>query len=128
MRWGAYVASQMIKKMVQEGIQVKGSRVLVLGLTFKENTPDFRNTKVVDVIRELKEYGVQVDVHDPMVDPAEALAGYGIELVSLPDDGVYDAILLAVAHQLFQALRRQEYEAMLKPSRVIQDLKWLLRA
>ena len=101
---GAYVASQLVKRMTKEGIPVKGARVLVMGLTFKENTPDLRNTRVVDIIAELEDYGIAVDVHDPWADPDEARAHYGIDLVAEPDAGAYDGIVLAVAHREFKAL------------------------
>jgi UDP-N-acetyl-D-galactosamine dehydrogenase len=123
---GAYVASQMVKKMVQEGIQIKGSRVLVLGLAFKENTPDLRNTKVVDVIRELEDYGVRVDVHDPMVDPDEALALYDIELVPLLQEDIYDAVFLAVAHHQFNDLRGNYAGLVKSDGYVIHSLTNLL--
>lgn len=121
---GAYVASQLLKRMTKERIPVRGARVLVLGLTFKENTPDLRNSRVVDIIHELKEYEVQVDVHDPWADPAEALREYGVELVSDPELGAYDAIILAVAHYQFAemgAARLREYG---RGSHVLYDLKY----
>lgn len=82
---GAYVAAQLIKAMIKKSIQIEGARVLVMGLTFKENCPDLRNTRVVDIISELRDYQCQVDVHDPWVDAAEAQAEYGIALVDQPD-------------------------------------------
>jgi UDP-N-acetyl-D-galactosamine dehydrogenase len=108
---GAYVAGQMIKAMLKRRIQVNGARVLVLGLTFKENCPDLRNTRVVDVVSELREYGALVDVHDPWADPAEAQHEYGLDLVAKPGEGAYDGIILAVAHDTYRdmgvaALRR----------------------
>jgi len=101
---GSYVASQLVKRMTKEGIPVKGARVLVMGLTFKENTPDLRNTRVVDIIAELEDYGITVDVHDPWADPDEARSHHGIELVAEPDNGAYDGIVLAVAHWQFKEL------------------------
>lgn len=98
---GTYVATQLLKKMTKEGIPVKGSRVLVMGLTFKENTPDLRNTRVLDIVAELEDYGLQVDVHDPWADPGEAMAEYGVSLVEEPSEGAYDAVVLAVAHQQY---------------------------
>jgi UDP-N-acetyl-D-glucosamine/UDP-N-acetyl-D-galactosamine dehydrogenase len=98
---GAYVVSQMVKEMLTRRIQVDGARVLLMGLTFKEDCPDLRNTRVVDVVAELKEYGVSVDVHDPWADPAEALREYGIELVSSPELGEYDGIMVTVGHHQF---------------------------
>ncbi len=108
---GAYVASRMIKAMLKRRLQVDGARVLVLGLTFKENCPDMRNARVVDVIAELRDFGVEVDVHDPWVDRAEARALHGGALVETPEAGVYDGVILAVAHAIYReagaaALRR----------------------
>ena len=98
---GAYRAGQLVKALLKRRIQVDGARVLVLGLTFKENCPDLRNTRVVDVIQELQEYGVVVDVHDPLADPAEAHEEYGLNLVAEPAAGAYDGIILAVAHERY---------------------------
>ncbi|MCC7320670.1 MAG: Vi polysaccharide biosynthesis UDP-N-acetylglucosamine C-6 dehydrogenase TviB [Rubellimicrobium sp.] len=124
---GEYVAGQLVKAMLKRRIQVNGARVLVLGLTFKENCPDLRNTRVIDVIRELEGYGVVVDVHDPWADAAEARAEYGVDLVT-PQAGDYDGIVVAVAHREFAeagaaALRR--YGAA---GHVLYDLKHLLPA
>lgn len=101
---GAYVASQLVKAMTKKGLPVKGARVLVMGLTFKENTPDLRNTRVVDIIAELEDYGIVVDVHDPWADPDDARAHCGFDLVAEPDAEAYDGIVLAVAHRQFKAL------------------------
>lgn len=95
---GAYVAGQTVKAMLKRGITVRGARVLVMGLTFKEDCPDMRNTRVVDVVAELREYGVNVDIHDPWVDPIEAEEEFGDALVAEPEKGAYDAVILAVAH------------------------------
>jgi UDP-N-acetyl-D-galactosamine dehydrogenase len=108
---GAYVAGQLIKAMLKRRLQVDGARVLILGLTFKENCPDLRNTSVVDVVTELRNYGVQVDVHDPWVDAADAQKDYGLELVTAPEPEAYDGVILAVAHDSYReagavALRR----------------------
>ncbi len=108
---GAYIAGQMVKAMIRKGIAIKGARLLVLGLTFKENCPDLRNTRVVDVVAELRDYGVQVDIHDPWADAAEAQHEYGLDLTGTPETGAYDGIVLAVAHDAFgaagpEALRR----------------------
>ena len=124
---GAYVASQLLKRMTKERIPVHGARVLVMGLTFKENTPDLRNSRVVDIIRELEEYDIQVDVHDPWADPAEAYTEYGVELVAEPETGAYDAIVLAVAHRQFRdmgAERIREFGRV--GSHVLYDLKGVL--
>lgn len=98
---GAYVAGQMVKAMLKKRIQVEGARILIMGLAFKENCPDLRNTRVVDVISELADYGIRVDVHDPWVDRKEAQAEYGIQLIETPEPGAYDGIILAVAHNGF---------------------------
>jgi UDP-N-acetyl-D-galactosamine dehydrogenase len=108
---GAYVAGQMVKAMLKRRIHVDGARVLVLGLTFKENCPDLRNTRVVDVVTELQEYGCSVDVYDPLADAQEARREYGLNLICTPNTGAYDGVVLAVAHDTFRvagpgALRR----------------------
>ena len=122
---GRYVASQMIKAMLKKGIQVKGSRVLVMGLAFKENCPDLRNTRVVDVISELKEYHVEVDVYDPWVNPDEAKHEYGIEPVTTPQQGAYDGIVIAVGHKQFRELAPQTLRAFGKEELVLFDLKYV---
>lgn len=100
---GTYVANRLVREMIVRDIAIKGARVLVLGLTFKENCPDLRNTRVVDVIEELQGYGMNVDSHDPWASAAEARHEYDIELVE-PADGAYDAIILAVAHDAYRAM------------------------
>lgn len=98
---GGYIASRTVRLMIQRGLPVQGARILVLGLAFKENCPDIRNTRVVDVIAGLREYGADVDVHDPWVDADEARHEYGIDLTAQPAPGDYDAVVLAVAHREF---------------------------
>ena len=120
---GGYVASEMVKAMIQKGIAVKGARVLVLGLAFKENCPDLRNTRVVDVVSELRDYGVAVDVHDPWVDAAEAMEEYGIALTETPDAGVYDGVVLAVAHESFREGGAAFLRGLARDSHVFCDLK-----
>ena len=124
---GEYVASQLIASMLRKRIDVRNGRVLILGLTFKENTPDLRNTRVVDIIDELQTMGLQVDVHDPWVSASEAQSEYGIELVAEPTSDSYDGIVLAVAHQEFQALGATALRALGKNSgSVLMDLKSVL--
>ena len=125
---GAYIASEMVKAMMRRRIQVNGARVLMLGLTFKENCPDLRNTKVVDVIAELEDYGVQVDVFDPWADHAEAQHEYGIALVDAPEKGAYDGIIGAVAHHQFKAWDAAQLAALGAESCVVYDLKNTLPA
>lgn len=121
---GGYVASQLIMAMLRERIDLRDARVLILGLTFKENTPDLRNTRVIDVYRELTRTGITVDIHDPWVDPEEARHEYGVELVSSPVQGTYDGILLAVPHDDFRQMGIEGLRALGKqPEHVFYDLK-----
>ena len=100
---GIYVANQVVKLMIKKGQKIEGAKVLVLGITFKENCPDIRNSRVIDVIRELQEFGTQVDVYDPWADPKEVKHEYGLDLLA-HSEGAYDAIVLAVAHDKFDDL------------------------
>ncbi|GHA22953.1 Vi polysaccharide biosynthesis UDP-N-acetylglucosamine C-6 dehydrogenase TviB [Oceanisphaera arctica] len=125
---GAFVASQLVKAMLKKRIHVDGARVLVLGLTFKENCPDIRNTKVVDVIKELQDYGVQVDVYDPWVNADEAQCEYGINPIAEPAQGDYDAIILAVAHNELKILGAPGIRAYGKSGHILYDLKYILSA
>ena len=123
-----YVANRVVRLMIKRGVTVLGSRVLVLGLTFKENCPDIRNTKVVDMVRELADVGARVDVHDPWIDPAEAREEYGIEPVAEPAAGAYDAVVIAVAHNEFKALGVTGVRRFLAEGGVLYDIKHLLPA
>ncbi len=120
---GAYVAGQLVKAMLKRRIQVDGARVLVLGLTFKENCPDLRNTRVVDVVGELQDYGIQVDVHDPWVDPSEAMREFGITMVEAPNDFTYDGVVLAVAHREFCQTDAGRIRQYARSPGVFYDLK-----
>lgn len=123
---GAYVVSQLVKSMLKKRIHVEGSRVLVLGLTFKENCPDLRNTKVVDIIAELQEYGMQVDCYDPWINAKEAEHEYGITPVAELVEGQYDGVILAVAHNEFVDMGAKSIRALGKPEHVLYDLKYVL--
>ena len=123
---GAYVAGQMVKAMLRRRLPVNGARVLVMGLAFKENCPDLRNTRVVDVIAELRDYGVAVDVHDPWVNADEARAAYGLDLVAALEPEGYDGIMLCVAHDDFAALGAEGLRAFGRPGHVLYDLKHIL--
>jgi UDP-N-acetyl-D-galactosamine dehydrogenase len=125
---GVYIASRLVKEMTRRGILVRGARVLVMGLTFKENCPDLRNTRVVDIIDELRDYLCEVDVYDPWVDADEARAEYGIGMVAEPAIGAYDAVVLAVAHDDFRALGAGRIRAFCKSERVVFDVKYLFAA
>ena len=125
---GRYVVSELVKAMVKRRIHVAGAKVLVMGLTFKENCPDIRNTKVVDILAELKEYGVDADVFDPWVNVEEAQHEYGITPLSQPEQGAYDAVILAVGHQQFRALGAAGIRALTKRDSVVYDLKYVLNS
>ena len=123
---GAYVVSQLVKAMLKRRITVEGARVLVLGLTFKENCPDLRNTRIVDIVKELGDYNIQADVYDPWVDVAEAQHEYGLTPIDAPKQGAYDAIIVGVAHEQFKAMGVDAIRALGKKEHVIYDLKYVL--
>jgi len=123
---GAYVVSQLVKAMLKRRITVEGARVLVMGLTFKENCPDLRNTRIVDIVKELGEYNIQADVYDPWVDVAEAQHEYGLTPIDAPEQGAYDAIIVGVAHQQFKDMRAEAIRALGKPEHVVYDLKYVM--
>lgn len=125
---GAYVVTQLVKVMTQRRIHVQGARVLVMGLTFKENCPDLRNTRVVDIVKELAEYHVRADVFDPWANAAAAEHEYGITPVQQLEPGAYDAIIIAVAHHQFKTMGAAAIRALGKPEHVLYDLKYLLPA
>ena len=124
----SYVAAQVVKLMSSKRILVKGSRVLVMGLTFKENCPDLRNSKVADVVRELKHYGAKVDVFDPWIDRDEAEHEYGIRPVSRVRDGTYDAVVLAVGHKEFRDQGVASIRKACKKTHVVYDIKYVFPA
>jgi UDP-N-acetyl-D-galactosamine dehydrogenase len=124
---GVYVAGELIKAMAKRRIQIDGASVLVMGLTFKENCPDLRNTRVIDIVTELKKYNCAVDVYDPYADPAEAKREYDISLINaLEKNCDYDAIIVAVAHDRFRGMGDVEIRALGKKTVIIYDLKCLL--
>lgn len=124
---GIYVASRLVRHMVTKGIAMPEAKILVMGVTFKENCPDVRNTRVVDVIEELQQYGAQVDVYDPWVDPREMKHEYGVDVMTeLPAPGQYDGVLLAVAHQAFYELGVDGFRALGKDTHVLYDIKSVL--
>ena len=123
---GSFVVSRLVKAMIRKRIQVDGARVLVLGLAFKENVPDLRNTRVIDVIRELEQYNAVVSVHDPLVDPVEAKAEYAIDMTAVPEAGSYDAVIVAVAHREYLTLGADGIRAMGTAECVLFDLKGVL--
>ena len=126
-RMSSHVADETVKLMLRKNLPVLGSKVLVLGLTFKENCPDVRNTKVVDIVKALQGYNTQVDVYDPWIDVAEAEHEYGLKcLTTAPAPGQYAAIVLAVGHHQFTTLGEQGIKALGQPNAVLYDVKSIL--
>ncbi|MCU4358525.1 Vi polysaccharide biosynthesis UDP-N-acetylglucosamine C-6 dehydrogenase TviB [Acinetobacter ursingii] len=125
-RMGEYVATQLIKEMVKKRIQVVGARILILGLSFKENCPDIRNTKIVDMVKALKEYDLDLDIYDPWVDSAEVEAEYGLAPIMELKQGRYDAIVIAVAHDQFKVMSTEDFHSLGKKKHVLYDLKHVL--
>ena len=126
-RMGEYVATQLIKEMVKQRIQVVGSKILVMGLSFKENCPDIRNSKIIDMVNALKDYDLDLDIYDPWVDPEEVKQEYGLAPVDNLAFGQYDAIILAVAHNQFKQMTATEIHALGKSKYVLYDLKYILK-
>lgn len=125
---GAYVVAQLVKGMTRKHIQVDGAKVLVMGLSFKENCPDLRNSRVVDIVMELKENNCIVDVHDPWVNPEEAMCEYGIQPIANPTRATYDAIIMAVSHREFRSMGIDAVRAFGRPSHVLYDIKYVFPA
>ena len=123
---GGYVADQVVRLMARNRINPVGARVLVMGLAFKENCPDLRNTRVVDIIAQLREFNAEVDVFDPWVDAAQAQHEYGLTPIAEPQVGSYDAVVIAVAHQQFRDLGGNGIRALGKPNAVVYDIKYIL--
>jgi UDP-N-acetyl-D-galactosamine dehydrogenase len=124
-KMGAYVVSRVVKEMVKKKIHVHGSNILIMGLTFKENCPDLRNTKVVDIIEEFKDYNAEIDIYDPWVDENEALHEYGLSLTKELKENTYDTIILAVAHDDFKNIGIEKIKKFGKSENIIFDMKHL---
>jgi len=125
---GAYVVSQLIKAMTRKNLPVTGARILVMGLAFKENCPDLRNTGVAGILKELQDYHVSVDVYDPWVDPQDAAAEYDLQMTPEPAEDTYDAIIVAVAHQTFRELGTEKIRSYGKAQHLVYDLKCMFAA
>ena len=125
-RMGEYVATQLIKEMVKQRIQVVGSKVLVMGLSFKENCPDIRNTKIIDMVKALKEYELDLDIYDPWADSREVEHEYGLTPITQLQSNHYDAVILAVAHDEFKNMSLVDFKELLKENYVLYDLKYIL--
>ncbi len=125
---GRYIAEQVVRLMMNRKIQVSGSRALVLGLTFKENCPDLRNSRAIDVVRELLRYNVVVDIYDPCVTPENVRREYALDMITEPRSGNYDAVIIAVGHRQFRDIGAEKLRALCKPGGVLYDVKGLLPA
>ena len=125
---GSYVADQVSKLMTKKRIHVVDANVLIMGLTFKENCPDLRNTRVVDLVEEFKGFNCNIDVYDPWIDKDEVIREYGFKPIDQPVEGKYDAILLAVAHDEFKELSLEQIKYFGKDNHVLYDIKYLLKA
>jgi UDP-N-acetyl-D-galactosamine dehydrogenase len=123
---GIYIASTVVKRLIKKRIQVDDANILIMGFTFKENCPDLRNTRVIDIIHELQGYGANISVYDPWVDLEEAKKEYDIELVQYLNKNQYDAVILAVAHKQFYELGAEGIRALAKRNSVIYDIKSIL--
>jgi UDP-N-acetyl-D-galactosamine dehydrogenase len=120
---GEYVASQVVKLMIKKGVVVNGAHLLMLGITFKENCPDVRNTKIVDVISSLAEYGIEVSIYDPWANPSEVAHEYNLITTTVQPTKKYDAIVLGVSHDHFTSL---DFEALRKENSILYDVKGVL--
>jgi len=127
-RMGGYVAGRVAKLMTQRMLHVVGAKILVMGLTFKENCPDLRNTRVIDIVNELRSYHAEVDVYDPWINPKDAMHEYGLEVLAELDGRQYDAVVVAVAHRQFQEMGVERIRNLLKPGGVLFDCKYLFPA
>ena len=127
-RMGGYVAGRVAKLMTQRMLHVVGAEILVMGLTFKENCPDLRNTRVIDIVNELRSYHAEGDVYDPWINPKDAMHEYGLEVLAELDGRQYDAVVVAVAHRQFQEMGVERIRSLLKPGGVLFDCKYLFPA
>jgi UDP-N-acetyl-D-glucosamine/UDP-N-acetyl-D-galactosamine dehydrogenase len=123
---GVYIAAQFVKAMLKKGIHVDGSRILVMGLTFKENCPDIRNTRVIDIIHEMMSYNVVVDVYDPWANAGDVEREHGLVMTHQPQENTYDGVLIAVAHHQFKEMGEAQIRSLGKSTHVLYDLKYLL--
>jgi len=121
---GEYVASQVVKLMIKKGIAINGANLLMLGITFKENCPDVRNTKIVDVIAALADYGISITIYDPWANPAEVKHEYGLETINSLPNQKFDALVLGVAHTAFLDL---DFASLQKQNSLLYDVKGILK-
>ena len=124
---GSYVANEVSKLMTKKCIQVEKANILIMGLTFKENCPDYRNTRVIDLVKEFKNFSCNVDVYDPWVNKDQVTKEYSIQLIDKPIKENYEAIIIAVKHDEFKALTEGQFRAFGKTNHVLYDIKYLLQ-
>ena len=122
---GTYISERVVKDMTRKRIHIVDANILIMGLTFKENCPDVRNTRVVKIVRGLEEYQANIDIYDPWAEPQNAKLEYGIDLLSEPEPGKYDAVIIAVAHYSFRQMELQDIRNFCKENHVIFDVKYL---
>ena len=127
-KMGKHVANEVTSLMTKKRIPVVDSNILIMGLTFKEDCPDLRNTRVVDVVKELSSFHCNIDIYDPWIDKEESIREYGIRLVEQPEQGKYDAVIIAVAHHQFKAMSIDAIRALGKENHVLYDIKYILPA
>ncbi|MFN3940371.1 MAG: UDP binding domain-containing protein, partial [Chitinophagales bacterium] len=120
---GKYVANEVVKLMIKKDIQIKGSKALILGITFKENCPDIRNTRVTDIYHELVDFGLDTDIYDPWASAAEVQHEYGVDIINQLNGDTYEAIIIAVAHDQFKKI---DFQKLMKPTSVVYDIKGLV--
>lgn len=125
---GFYISQQLVKAMIKKGIHVDGARILIMGFAFKENCPDLRNTRVIDILSELKDYNCIVDIYDPWISTLAAVQEYGVTPINFLDQGVYDAVVLAVAHQEFSEMGVKSIRNLGKDNHLLYDLKYIFPA
>jgi UDP-N-acetyl-D-galactosamine dehydrogenase len=123
---GRYFARELIKKMIHKKITIMNADVLILGITFKENVPDIRNSKVIDIIKELKDFGINIQVWDPVANPEEVKKEYGIDLVENVQNKTFDSIVLAVKHKQFLSMSRDDFGKLLSSDGLFYDIKEVL--
>jgi UDP-N-acetyl-D-galactosamine dehydrogenase len=124
---GGYIGKKLVKEMIRLGKNIMGARVLVMGITFKEDVADIRNSKVVDIINELVDYGVSVDIVDPHANAAEVKHEYGLDMIATPQPHTYDAVIVAVSHKDYLTLDETYFQTLTTPQAVLADVKGLYR-
>ena len=125
---GSYIVKQITKLMIDKNINIENSNILIMGLAFKEDCPDIRNTRIIDLIEDFNNLNCSVSVYDPWVNKNQAIHEYGIEIIDKPIEGSYDAIILAVAHSEFKDMSMDKIKALGKKNSIVYDIKYLFKA